>query len=223
MNKKGEKGKVFIFDKNGTLSNPEKRINSFKNALLEAIPGLHEETHVSIIKKGVEVYKNNEGDVSISALLRAALPDSNSNFLSNDVLKSLEEVVKEADDDSYPEVKSVFHALRGHLVISTSESSEVTKKWIAAEGLDCVKIILGAEDGPKTVHREKLRQLFPEASLIFVSDTPREMNLGYDKNVGIYRTKNGYIPNEIRDEFMAWNACAVISDLSQLAYVIEEH
>jgi phosphoglycolate phosphatase-like HAD superfamily hydrolase len=88
----------------------------------------------------------------------------------------------------FPQVAKVIKRLRNHpniiQVISSSTEESIINEWVKKTGND-MYMVLGRESGSKKDHISIIKKEFPNAIIVFVSDSYGDMSLPVDMTFGV--------------------------------------
>ncbi len=136
-----------------------------------------------------EQYLNTTG-IPFDHQLRIIFPEAEEEkvlFCAGEYHKEKMTYVYENPKD-FPETLKVIKKVENIQIISSSTEENIIKRWTHENGLEIT--VLGRESGSKRDHILKIKELFPESKIIFVSDSYGDMDLPVEIALGVDVPKN---------------------------------
>lgn len=93
---------------------------------------------------------------------------------------------------NFPETETTIRAIADNIagliqVVSSSTQECLIEQWAERSKLSKYFFrIYGSDHGSKEAHIALIREMFPKAKIVFVSDSARDMNLSADYKIGVY-------------------------------------
>lgn len=192
MESKNNADIILVYDFDGTLvDNMSSHINLAKECIVKHF-GIDEET-------AQEEYIRTTG-VPFDEQLKIIFPGVEKEKLRKECAQEYhsrkdKEVYKNAKNfpDSIKNAKEIMkQAIENGLsilqIITSGSETKILEKWLLENQLAKeFKLVMGRESGLKKDHFIKIRQAYPEASVFFISDSPRDMEVASQQNFKIFK------------------------------------